>query len=439
MHPGVVIARKYRLIRRLAEGGMAEVWAAQNVLTQRDFAIKLILPQLAKSPEILGRFLQEARTTGRLRHPSIVDVFDVGQTETGKPFIVMELLHGESLEDRLNRERRLAPLAVSVMLVHVARALDLAHRAGIVHRDLSPANVFLARTPNGDEIPKILDFGVSKLMDSPADVRVRTGNGAVLGSPGYMSPEQARGADTVDARTDVWTLGVLLYEALSGQPPFDAKNYNALMLAIMTVPHTPLGVLMPELPDELVDVVESCLVKDREARTQSAEDVAKQLDHVVRVLEQSPRRRRVTDRLPLPDRVTPLPRAARMPPRTYPLGIRCWQFLSRSVPPKGVVAASGALGGTAVGLALGVALSANAPPSPLEARLPALARVAQRVEVAEAEPAVKTAPASAKATTPREKDLVRAAARGLGIAAKKPKRGKRATKLALLPRSKNPY
>ncbi len=443
VHPGVVIARKYRLIRRLAEGGMAEVWAAQNVFTQRDFAIKFILPQLVKSPEIVGRFLQEARTTGRLRHPSIIDVFDVGRTESGKPFIVMELLSGESLENRLNRLGRLSPLDTCVLMAHVARALDLAHHAGIVHRDLSPANVFIARDASGEEIPKILDFGVSKLIGAPADARVQTGSGAVLGSPAYMSPEQARGADSVDARTDVWTLGVLCYEALSGRAPFEAKNYNALMLAIMTVPHTPLGDLMPELSEALVDVVEGCLIKDRAARTPTALEVAEQLEHVAHCLERgrASNRRRSTDRLPRAERPTPVPEAARMPARAYPLGVRCWQFLTRTAPPKGVVAASGALGGTAVGLALGVALSGNAPP-PLERALPALSSVAHKSPVARAQPPEVPSSAPQRA----EKDLVRAAARGLGIdkkknaaASKRRRRRAAPARVALLPRDKNPY
>lgn len=418
---------------------MAEVWAATNVLTQRDFAVKFILPALADSGEAVDRFFQEAKAASRVRHPSIVDVFDVGHAPDGQPFLVMELLAGESLESRLAREGRLDPLTTCVLLSQIARALELAHRAGVVHRDLSTANVFLtADAEGGEPLPKILDFGVSKILTPGLGARVKTGNGAVLGSPAYMSPEQARGAENVDARTDVWTLGVLLYECSSGRPPFRAANYNALMLAIVSVPHEPIAQKVPRLDAELAELVESCLVKDREARTQSALEVAERLERVARRLSHPSRvggqRRRATDRLSLSApsvAAGSVPRGARLPAGAFPVGVRCWQFLTRRAPPAGLMA-GGAIGGTAVGLAIGVALATS---KPAEAR-----RHQPEPSVAAAQPALQPERAPepgepARGASAGEEDLVRATARALGV---KQGRGPATPKLATLPR-KNPY
>lgn len=423
---------------------MAEVWAARNVLTHRDFAVKFILPSLAKQPEVVDRFLFEARATGRLRHPCIVDVFDVGRTAEGQPFIVMELLAGESLEARLTREQRLSPLTVSLLFSQVARGLERAHEHGIVHRDLSSANVFLVST-DGGAVPKILDFGVSKLVGPVEDGRVRTGDGMVLGSPGYMSPEQAQGAEGVDARTDVWALGVLMYECLAGTPPFSARNYNALMLSIMTAPHRPLGDVRRQVPAALVDVVESCLIKDREARTARAIDVAHALDDVVARLSRGragvrvTQRRRVTDRQPIADaRPTPVPDGARLPAHAFPVGVRLWQMLSHAAPPRGVALMGGAVGGTALGLALGVLL-ARPTPAPLAKGMARVAAAAPRVD---AEPGAVTAPKTAQ---DEPTDLVTAARRGLGLASGRSARAGRASRVAALDAEKprplrdNPY
>ncbi|HVU00820.1 MAG TPA: serine/threonine-protein kinase [Polyangiaceae bacterium] len=304
MQPGDVISERYRLHRLLDVGGMGEVWAAKNELTQKQFAIKFLLPNLAERPDALERFVREAETAGRLNHKSIVDVFDVAQAEDGRPYIVMELLVGESLEARLEREGTLTSLEAAAFLAQVADGLDCAHRAGIVHRDLSLANVFLVRNPDGGRpIPKILDFGVSKTLGPTDDDRTQTGHGTVLGCPEFMSPEQARGAEAVDARTDVWSLGIVLYRCLAGTSPFRAKNYNALMVAILTRPHRPLLEVAPQVDPELLEIVEGCLQKDREHRIQSAREVANRLTAIARRLGAAAgvpdgRQRRATDRLP---------------------------------------------------------------------------------------------------------------------------------------------
>jgi eukaryotic-like serine/threonine-protein kinase len=304
VQPGDVISERYRLLRLLDVGGMGEVWAAKNELTQKSFAIKFLLPAVAERPDCVERFIREAETAGSLDHPAIVDVFDVAQAEDGRPYIVMELLAGESLEARLERSGPLSSLEAASFLAQIADGLDMAHRAGIVHRDLSLANVFLARNPEGGRaLPKILDFGVSKTMGPAAADRTQTGHGAVLGCPEFMSPEQARGAETVDARTDVWSLGVVMYQSLTGAAPFKAKNYNALMISILTRAHRPLVEVAPSVDPELAALVEACLAKDRGSRVQTAREVADRLGAIARRLagpdglDAAPRRR-ATDRLP---------------------------------------------------------------------------------------------------------------------------------------------
>jgi serine/threonine-protein kinase len=327
VQPGDIISERYRLLRLLDVGGMGEVWAARNVLTQKNFAIKFLLPALAERPDSLERFVREAETAGGLEHPSIVNVYDVAQAEDGRPYIVMELLAGESLEARLERAGTLPALDAAVFLAQIAAALDVAHRAGVVHRDLSLANVFLARNPEGGlPVPKILDFGVSKTLGPAASDRTQTGNGAVLGCPEFMSPEQARGAETVDARTDVWSLGVVLYRCLTGTSPFKAKNYNALMVLIMTRPHRPLLEVAPSVDPELAALVEACLVKDRDQRVQTAREVAERLGRIARRLAgpgSAPHPgRRATDRLPHGARAaTSTDGVARFRPRASVVGI----------------------------------------------------------------------------------------------------------------------
>lgn len=301
---GEKIAGRYRLLRRLASGGMGEVWAATNELTDRNFAIKFLLEEFASNDEAYNRFVREAETTGKLQHPSIVDVFDVAQTVDGRPFIVMELLSGEPLDERLKREGTLPQVQVAAYFSQISMALDLAHRAGIVHRDLSASNIFLAKSRDGGGIvPKILDFGVSKHLGQN-DGAFQTCHGAVLGNPLYMSPEQARGAEQVDARTDVWSLGVLMYQCLTGVAAFSSRNYNALMVDIMTRPHRPLSELAPAVDRSLAAVVEGCLVKDRAHRIGSAGELAERLAAAARRLgregdgARDMPRRRSTDRLP---------------------------------------------------------------------------------------------------------------------------------------------
>lgn len=278
LHPGVLISGKYRLLRLLGSGGMGSVWAARNELTDRDFAIKFLLSSLAQNKEALHRFFHEARACGQIKHPAVVDVYDMGQAEDGAPYLVMELLEGEGFDQRLARSGTFRPGEGAAWLAFVARGLEEAHVRGLVHRDLKPGNIFFALDDRGDVIPKVLDFGISKATTPGADDLMKTTTGAVLGSPAYMSPEQAKGEPDVDGRADVWSLGVILYEALTGSLPFDAPNYNALMMAIITRPHRPAHELSPGVPLEISEIIDHCLTKDRARRIGTARELAELLE-----------------------------------------------------------------------------------------------------------------------------------------------------------------
>ncbi len=278
-NPGDIVAEKYELQRPLARGGMGQVWVAQNQLTERRVAIKFMLPELADSPDTVQRFFREAKASARIDHPSIVDVLDLGTLEDGAPFMVMEYLEGRSLEEIIDREP-LAPIQAGAILLDVAHALAAAHAAGIVHRDLKPANIYIAK--KGEQlVPKILDFGISKITSSIGnDVRM-TRTGAVLGSPAYMSPEQARGRTDIDGRADIWAIGVILYEAVSGKLPFSGENYNQVMMAITLDPPTPLVEAAPSIDGDFAAIVDACLQKDRDQRPPSMDSIAALIDGYV--------------------------------------------------------------------------------------------------------------------------------------------------------------
>jgi eukaryotic-like serine/threonine-protein kinase len=288
MEAGELISGKYRLQRVLGAGSMGSVWSARNELTNRDFAVKFLLPELSENQEAINRFFLEARACGQIRHPAIVDVYDMGQAENGAPYLVMELLEGEGFDQRITRQGYLRPADVCRYLCTVARGLAEAHARGLIHRDLKPGNVFFAIDKAGEIHPKVLDFGISKETSSEQYDFVRTSAGTVLGSPAYMSPEQARGETDVDARADLWALGVIMYEALTGEVPFDAANYNALMLCILSEPHKPIIESAPEVPQAMSDLVDRLLEKDRNNRISSANALADELEKIYSTLTITP-------------------------------------------------------------------------------------------------------------------------------------------------------
>jgi hypothetical protein len=249
MNEGSLIAGKYRLVSLLGRGGMGSVWRAQHLDLDAPVAIKLLDPSIASNPEGLTRFHREAQAAAALRSPHVVQIFDRGIDEaTHQPFIVMELMEGESLADRIGRLGLLSPEQTARIVTQVARALGRAHDAGIVHRDLKPDNIFLVRNED-EEVAKVLDFGIAKSDKHRLDTGSHTRTGAVMGTPYYMSPEQISGSKGVDARTDIWALGVIACECLTGRRPFDAETIGGLALKICAEPPpipSRLGPVSPE-------------------------------------------------------------------------------------------------------------------------------------------------------------------------------------------------
>ncbi len=282
---GILVGGSYRLEKLLGKGTMGTVWAARNVHTTRTFAVKILLTEHAKDPLLVKRFLNEARVSARLEHPSLVEVYDIGVVDElgGAPYMVMELLRGEDLERLLERQGTLEVWQSAPALVEVASALHVAHAAGIVHRDLKPSNIFLHRGHGGKIVPKILDFGVARTDES--EKLGLTQAGTIVGTPLYMSPEQATGS-AVDLRTDVWALGVILYESLSGTFPFLEPTFADTLAAIVERPERPLADAVPGVPLAISELVSDCLEKAPAARLASADVFATRLRAILRDLQE---------------------------------------------------------------------------------------------------------------------------------------------------------
>jgi serine/threonine-protein kinase len=270
--PGDVIAGKYQLNRVLGQGGMGEVWVARNRDLDADVAIKLIRSE-SSADDSADRLLREAQAAARLSGPAIVRVFDFGKTQYGDPYIVMELLEGEDLSHALKRRGRLSPIKAVRIMLPICQALANAHSVGIVHRDLKPENIFLAKTPGGQVQPKLLDFGVAKVGRAFSTRLTQTG--AMLGSPLYMSPEHARG-DEVDYRADIWAFCVVLYEVITGRAPFDGKNYNAVLYAIIAN-EPPATTTFGAGDDELWKSIRRGMRKDPDQRWSSMDELGRAL------------------------------------------------------------------------------------------------------------------------------------------------------------------
>ena len=268
---GALVGGKFRLVRRLGLGAMGEVWEAVNVDTDREVALKLIT---RSDPELRRRLVREARAIGRLNHPNIVQILDRGETEAGEPFLIMERLQGETLSQRLRRERSLGQPAAAGIALDIARALRVAHEKQIVHRDLKPGNIFLHREPDTEEdIVKVVDFGVSKLT---VEGDQGTMTGGIVGSPAYMSPEQIR-SSAVDGRTDVWALGVMLFEMLAGQRPFAGTTPVMVLGQILSQAIPRIESLAPDVSPGLGDVIAGCLERDLSLRIASAAELSRRL------------------------------------------------------------------------------------------------------------------------------------------------------------------
>jgi serine/threonine-protein kinase len=266
---------RYAIGRLLGRGGMGAVYEARHTRLGRRVAIKFLLPELAARPEILRRFENEAVAAGGLEHPNLVAVIDVGRAADGSPYLVMEYLHGEDCARLLRRAGPLpAARAVSIVL-QACRGVAVAHDAGIVHRDLKPENLFVTDAGDGSDQIKVLDFGIAKLQPAGGEASTRTGS--TFGTTHYMSPEQARGAGEVDARTDVWSLGVVLYELLAGRKPFDSEQPLNVVHQILNATPRPLDELRPGLPRGLTAAIDKALRKDAGARFPSVRALASAL------------------------------------------------------------------------------------------------------------------------------------------------------------------
>ncbi|HEY9232310.1 MAG TPA: serine/threonine-protein kinase, partial [Blastocatellia bacterium] len=278
----------YEILSRLGVGGMGEIYLAHDERLRRKVAIKLLIDEVNKREEQLRRFIKEARAASALNHPNILTVYDIGQNESGIHYIVTEYVEGETLRQRLRGGALEVGEALRIA-AQVASALVAAHQAGIVHRDIKPENLMVRR----DGLVKVLDFGLAKLTSAPGappDTAAPTldagptAPGIILGTLHYMSPEQARGL-AVDARTDIFSLGAVLYEMLSGRMPFAGATASDVIAAVLTVEPPPLVTSTPEVPAELQRIVSKALRKDRERRYQTSKDLLLDLQSLQQELE----------------------------------------------------------------------------------------------------------------------------------------------------------
>ena len=275
---GDVLANKYRVDRVLGVGGMGVVVSATHLQLDQRVALKFMLPAAFANPEALARFQREARAAVKLKSEHVARVLDTGTFDDGSPYIVMEYLEGTDLAGELERLGAMPLAAVAEYVVQACEAIAEAHSLGIVHRDLKPGNLFLTRRAEGSPLVKVLDFGISKasaLTESGGHNMTKTSS--ILGSPLYMSPEQMKSSKNVDARTDVWSLGVILYEMLGGRVPFNSETLGGLMAAVMTEAPAPLGHVRPDLPREACALVDRCLEKDPATRVQNVAEIARGL------------------------------------------------------------------------------------------------------------------------------------------------------------------
>ncbi|MFO0669760.1 MAG: serine/threonine-protein kinase [Polyangiaceae bacterium] len=276
---GQVLVGKYRVTREIGRGGMAAVYEAEHLALGKKVAVKVLASELSASTIVIERFFREARAAASIKSPFIVDIYDSGRLEDGRPFICMEMLDGESLYDRMARIRIIDVETTLRVITHCAKALSKAHAAGIVHRDLKPENIFLTRNEDGDETTKLLDFGLAKFyapVDSPDQKSARlTREGAVFGTPAYMSPEQVKGQGSVDHRADLWALGCMAFECLIGRPVWNTDQGVAMTFAAIATHPLPVpSQIRPDLPKAFDNWFFHALERDPDKRFQTAKELA---------------------------------------------------------------------------------------------------------------------------------------------------------------------
>jgi serine/threonine protein kinase len=274
--PGDILAGKYQVERVLGIGGMGMVVAATHLELLEPRALKFIIPSAFSDVDAAPRFLREARAAAKLKSEYIAKVYDVGRLDSGAPYMVMEYLEGSDLDALLKKHGPLAPSIAALYALQVCSALAEAHAAGIIHRDLKPANLFLTRRPDGSSCVRVLDFGISKVITPGAELDV-TKTQQLLGSPLYMSPEQMRSTRSVDTRSDIWSLGVILYKLITGKVPFAAQNITELVAMVLEVSPMPPSQLNPALPPGFDAVILRCLRRSRDERYASVVELAADL------------------------------------------------------------------------------------------------------------------------------------------------------------------
>ncbi len=357
---GQTLVERYQLTRKIGEGGMGSVYEAQHVVIGKSVAVKVLREKYVDRPNVAQRLVQEARLASAIRHEHIIDIIDSGKTDDGRTFVVMELLEGESLGELLRREGALPEARVIEIARQVAGALGAAHERGIVHRDVKPENIFLvARHETGDkpgaDFVKVVDFGISTTVRDSREGEIEadqmgrlTSTGMVLGTPFYMSPEQARGDETIDHRIDIYALGVILYECLTAEVPFRGGNYLGIISRVLNHEATRPRQLRPELriSEAMERVVLKAMAKAREDRYATMAELAADLDRV------------------LAGEGVEAPAPVSAPSRPAPPESRVWMF------------AAGAMvliGGAAL---LWAGRAARSTPAPLEQPRPAVAPMA---------------------------------------------------------------
>ncbi len=273
---GAVFNGRWRLARLVGEGGMGAVYEAQSLRGEGVRAVKVLHPEFTNEEQVLSRFFAEAQAAGMLKHPNVAQVFESARAEDGTPYLVMEFLSGMPLSGLMKPGQPMPPQQAAPIVYGVLQALALAHPRGVVHRDLKPDNLFLVPDGHGNHVVKVLDFGIAKVMDAAGGMGSKTKTGILLGTPGYMSPEQIKNSKGVDARSDLWSVGIILYEMLTGREAFPADNEFTRLTLVLTQDITPIAQANPQLAG-FSAFFQRALSKDPAGRFQTAQEMAQAL------------------------------------------------------------------------------------------------------------------------------------------------------------------